>query len=295
MRRTLQRALGTLLAVALGPGLLFAEPKESAQDPMDWPAVITKLRGELHDRPGFARTRQQLATAYNNYGVQLAEEGQWDLAQTQLQEAISLDGVNSQFRQNLANIYLRQGQQHYQDRQPREAREAAERALQANPSLAQAYALIGQIEYEDQRLKEARVAWQQAVELDPNLTELAGKLAQLNEELLVGSEFQRISQASFDLRYEERLERPVGFDVRDALLEARRMVGGDFAYWPKYRIVVLIYSAESFRKLWQETPEWVAGQYDGKIRLPLPNGHLDAAMVKQILFHEYTQDRKSVV
>ncbi|MBI4343805.1 MAG: alpha/beta fold hydrolase [Candidatus Omnitrophica bacterium] len=278
-------ALGLLVACA---GTGWAQPQEGASGATDWPAMITKLRGEVHDHPGFGRLREQLATAHNNYGVQLASAGQWRLAQEQLQQAIELDGGNEQFRQNLASVYLREAQQLYEQRQGRDARTRAEEAVKVNPQLAQGYALIGQIEYEDQRLKEARAAWQQALQLDPALTELADRLSRLDEELPVESGFQRISQAFFDLRYEEQLERPVGFDIRDALLEARRTVGGDFAYWPKHKIVVLLYSAEIFRQLRQETPEWVAGQYDGKIRIPLPNTHLDEGMVKQILFHEYT-------
>jgi hypothetical protein len=110
----------------------------------------------------------------------------------------------------------------------------------------------------------------------------------VNDELPVEAKFERLSQASFDLRYEEGLDRPVGFDVRDALLAARREVGGHFSCWPKYKIVVLMYSAENFRKLRAEVPEWVAGQFDGKIRLPMPSNGLPATTVRQILYHEYT-------
>ena len=38
----------------------------------------------------------------------------------------------------------------------------------------------------------------------------------------------------------------------------------------------------------EETPEWLGGQFDGKIRVPLPNEQFDQAMVRNILFHEYT-------
>jgi hypothetical protein len=65
-------------------------------------------------------------------------------------------------------------------------------------------------------------------------------------------------------------------------------VGSDFAYWPKHKLIVLVYSAESFRALRKETPDWVAGQFDGKIRVPLPSAQLDQQLVQQILFHEYT-------
>ena len=258
------------------------------QDSTDWPVVISKLQQEVYQRPGYAQARQQLATAHNNYGVSLGHQGQWDLAVRELQEAMRLDGSNEPFRKNLANLYVNQASQEYEHHQANEALELLEKAVALNPDVVQAYILQGKIQYEQQKLKEAKAAWQRAVKLDPTQTELARRLAQVTQELPVESKFARLSQAFFDVRYEEGLDRPAGYDIQDDLLEARRLVGSDFAYWPKHKIVVLIYSAESFRALRQETPEWVAGQFDGKIRVPLPNTRLDQATVKQILFHEYT-------
>lgn len=264
-----------------------AQPAEK-QDATNWPDTIARLQQEVYQRPGLAYLRQQLAVAYNNYGVALSQQGQWDLAARQLQEAMRLAGGDAQFTKNLSNVYLNQAYEAHQRYQMAEATNALDKALALDPNLAQAYTLRGEIEYGRQRLKEAKAAWQRALELDPNQPDLAKRLEQVTQELPVESRFERLSQAYFDLRYEEQLEQPVGFDVRDALLDARRTVGGDFAYWPKHKIVVLIYSAESFRRIKQETPDWVAGQFDGKIRVPLPGTQLDPATVKQILFHEYT-------
>jgi len=137
-------------------------------------------------------------------------------------------------------------------------------------------------------VKEAQAAWKRALELDPALVDIQKRLEQLNQELPVESHFGRLSQAYFDIRYTEGLERSTGFDIQETLLEARRTTGSDFAFWPKHKLVVLVYSAEQFRALRQDTPDWVAGQYDGKIRVPLPNSDLDRNAVTRILFHEYT-------
>jgi tetratricopeptide (TPR) repeat protein len=271
----------------MASGRVSAQPTEE-QGPTDWPEVISKLRQEVYERPGHAQTRQQLAIAYNNYGVSLGQKGQWKLAAQQLEEAVRLDGTNQQFRNNLSNVHLNQAHEAYQHHQVSEAIEALDQAIALNPSLAQAYILRGEIEYGRQRLKEAKAAWQRAIELDPTQQELAQRLQQVTQELPVESNFERLSQAYFDLRYEEQLERPMGFDIRDALLEARRSVGSDFAYWPTHKLVVLLYSAESFHALRQQTPDWIAGQFDGKIRVPFPNAQLPQSTVKQILFHEYT-------
>ena len=263
-----------------------ADVAPESQEP-NWPSIITRLRQELYDEPGQARARQQLAIAYNNYAIRLSEQGSWELAERQLDEALRLDGGNQQLHKNLANIYLGQAQAAYERQAVSDALAAIEQALKHDPGLASGYALLGGIEYDRQRLKEAKAAWQRAAELDPAQPDVQKRLQQVTEELPVETKFGRLSQASFDLRYEEGVDRPTGFDIRDALLQARREVGSDFSYWPSHKIVVLIYGSESFRKLRQETPEWAAGQFDGKIRVPLPAAGLEPSAVRRILFHEY--------
>ena len=274
------------LAVVVGGGVYARAEEEQKQT--NWPLVIAELRHDVQSKPGLAFPRQQLAIALNNYGVTLSEEGQWGLAKEQLTEALKLDATNKQFSKNLAGVYLSEAYHEREALRNKEARAALEQAIALDPELARAYVLLGDIEYDSQQLAKAKTAWQNAVALDPTLTALAERLKQLNQELPVESKFERLPQAYFDLRYEEQLQGPVGFDIRDTLLEARSRVGSDFAYWPKYKIVVLIYGDESFRILRKETPDWVGGQYDGKIRVPLPGAQTDAATVKQILFHEYT-------
>jgi hypothetical protein len=207
---------------------------------------------------------------------------------SQLQEAIRLEPKNEQFHRNLANVYLNQAQALAENHQETEAIGLITQALEQNPTLVEGYLLLGDIEYDRQRLKEAKAAWERALNLDPANIDLAERLGRLKQEFAIESGFDRISQAYFDLRYEDALEQPAGFDIRDALLRARREVGTDFAYWPNYKIVVLIYSSEHFRALRQETPEWIGGLYDGKIRVPLPGKEFDVERVRGILFHEYT-------
>ena len=274
-------------ALLVGGAQMTAHAVEGGESE-DWPAVISRLKQQAYARPAHAQTRQQLTTAYNNYGVELSNQGDWELAIQQFQEALRLSPSDEHVQSNLSTLYVNRAHQAYEQRDFAGAVERLEQAIELNPALAQAYVLLGKIEYDRQRLKEAKTAWERALELDPTQTQVTELLSQVTEELPVESKFERLSQAYFDLRYEEHLERPVGFDVRDALLSARRLVGSDFAHWPKYKIVVLIYGAESFRQLREESPEWLGGQFDGKIRVPLPSDQFDQARVKGILFHEYT-------
>ena len=254
----------------------------------EWPTIIAQLRQQLYQMPGLASARKQLAVAYNNYGVSLADHGDYDDGIRQLEQATQVDPSNAQFQTNLVTIYLQLAQHAYQTHQVQTAKDAIDQVLALDPSTAQAYALLGEIEYQSQHLKEAKAAWQKALASDPQIEGVKEKLAQVSHELPVESGFERLSQAYFDIRYTGGLERSAGFDIRDELLEARRAVGGDFSCRLKGKLVVLVYTAEQFCQLRQDTPDWVAGQYDGKIRVPLPSRELDRNAVARILFHEYT-------
>ncbi len=263
---------------------------ETPQDhePTDWPVMIARLRQEWQQHPGLANTRAQLAIAYNNYGVSLSDQNDWISAARQFEEAIRLDPTNEQFKTNFGHSLLNQAQDAYQHYDLVGATATLQKALQLNPKLDNAYALLGEIEYNRQHLKEAKSAWEKALQLNPQLPRVQDRLMQVTGELPVESKFERVSQAYFDVRFEEGIDRPTGFDVRDALVEARRQVGSDFNYWPKHQVIVLVYSADSFRALRQQVPDWVAGQFDGKIRVPLPGAQLNLVDVRQTLFHEYT-------
>lgn len=275
-----------LAAALLGGGGAGAKDAPAAGS-QDWPTVIAQLRQELDRQPSPA-LRKQLAVAYNNYGVELADRDRVRDAVTQLDRALLFDPDNAQFQGNLAMVYLRLAHESYQAHETAEAIRAVGRSLELSPDSAQAYLLLGELEYQRQRLKEARAAWTKALKLDPNLTDAKSRLDQLTNELPVEGDFDKISQAYFDIRYAEGLTRETGLDIRDMLLKARRSVGSQLAYWPTHKLVVLVYSAEQFRRLRQDTPDWVAGQYDGKIRVPLPGAQFDQETVRRTIFHEYT-------
>ncbi len=254
----------------------------------NWAAMIEELEQDFGHTPNNTAARRQLAIARNNYAIRLAEAEQLQQAQQHLEEAIRLEPTDQQFRDNLARIHLQQAQQAHQHHRASEARDGITKALKLNPQEVSAYVLLGEVEYDSQRLKEARAAWQKALSLDPGREDVTKRLEQLNQEFPVESDFERLSQAYFDIRYTESIERSKGFDVRDDLLEARRSVGSDFQHWPKYKLIVLLYGADQFRTMRTGTPDWLAGQYDGKIRVPLPGQGLDRAAVKRTLIHEYT-------
>ena len=291
-RRARPAVLFLLLPVVL-LALSWPQPARGAEGPdqesdTDWPTAISQLRQQLDRMPGHAATRQSLAIAYDNYGMSLLNDGRVSDAKLQLEEALRIDPDNQQFLTNLEGVHLRTAQQAYEAQHLDDARKALNQAIEIAPEDAQPYVLLGEIEYNAQRLKEAKAAWERALELNPNLPMVSQRLGQVDQELPVESKFERLSQVYFDIRFTQELERPSGYDMRDALLAARRQVGTDLSCWPRGKIVVLVYSADQFRALRRDQPDWVAGQFDGKIRVPLPGGSLDQEAVTRTLIHEYT-------
>lgn len=282
------RNLALALLLIVSPVRAGAEQGTPAEPNPDWSDVIIHLRDRLDRVPSDAQAREQLAIAYNNYAVTLADAGKIEDAVEQLQEALRVDPANAQLKTNLATIHLKAAQEAYRAHRLPEAKRLANAALAVTPNNADPYVLLGEIEYDGQHLKEAKAAWEKALALRPDRVEVRTKLSQLNQELPVESTFEKLSQLYFDLRYTGQLERASGFDIQDMLLKARREVGSDFAFWPTRKIVVLLYTAGEFRRLRQQAPEWSAGQYDGKIRVPLPGQDLDLQTVTHTLYHEYT-------
>lgn len=281
----------TLVAFALGLTLAAAPVRaadQAAGVEADWPKAILELRNYVDRFPNNAQARQSLAVAYNNYAVVLADKGDLPEAARQLEEAVRLDPANTQLKQNLSMMHVQRAQDAYRAHRISQAKEAIQDAIRIDPDNADAYALLGEVEYNSQRMKEAKAAWQAAVKLRPGFGQVTQRLAQLNEEMPVESGLERISQVYFDIRFPDSIERSAGFDLQERLSAARRSVGSDFGYWPNRKIVVLVYSAAQFRQLRKDAPEWAGGQYDGKIRVPLPSLELGPDKVGQILTHEYT-------
>src|SRR3989338_2493190 len=125
----------SLYASSLGASAQDVDPHDST----DWPTVISKLQQEAYQWPRHDEIRSQLAIAYNNYGVSLGNEGKWDLAVGQLQEAMRLDTSNQQFSMNLCRIYLNKAQKAYADHDIQAARTSVNRAISLNRNLVEAY------------------------------------------------------------------------------------------------------------------------------------------------------------
>ncbi len=263
----------------------------------NWSAMIQTLKQQVRNNRGDENLRNQLAIAHNNYAMALGNEKKWEEATRQMEEAVRLDRQNARFKKNLSLVHLNHAFQLYQEPSRThsyqsyrhlKAKGLVEKALGLNSKLAPAYVLLGDIEYNNQQLPKAELAWQRAQRLDPAISGLAGRLDRVGRESKVESDMNSVADLHFTLRYDDSVKRSTGFDMRRVLQEARQDVGRDFQYRPEHKIVVLLYSKETFRKVREGAPEWLAGMFDGKIRVPMPESERDLGSVKGTVVHEYT-------
>lgn len=273
-----------LLAVTL---LLLLLPSTTVA--RDWKAFIQQLESQ----PQTVANRQQIAVCCNNLALEHMRSEEWNEAERWLKKAISLD-KNPVYEEHLSKLYLQQALDAFKDRSSRNvggqmhqrAKLLAKRSLAYNKKEVGAYMLIGRIEYDNQKLTAAKRAWKSAKKIDPNTQGVDEMLAKVDREMKVEQKFKKKSNSFFEVRYQKDVDAETAAGLKYAMDTAREVVGRDFMYRPKHKLVVLVYPTKAFSKL-NLGPHWAVGLYDGKIRLPLDDqSNLTNAVCT--LFHEYT-------
>jgi tetratricopeptide (TPR) repeat protein len=242
--------------------VLMTVTLSSFADGADWPRIISVLERQTRSDDN----RKKLAIAYNNYGIELSNQESWSEAEKKLEKALALDRRNETYKQNLAMVYLSHAFELSQERRSsgytsymhRDAKKLAEKAIRNDRKLVAAYVLLGDIEYENQRLLQAKSAWSRAQSLDSSQAGIKERMKKLKAEYSIERQFDRTGNSYFDLRYQENINRSAASELAKTLNQARRDVGRDLNYRPRHKIVVLIYSEESFAKV-RSGPDWVGG------------------------------------
>lgn len=245
--------------------------------------AIDYFQRALQILPKNETIRKNLAISYNNYAISLTGEE----AKKYLHKAIELESDNPSYKENLANIISNLASQYYGDGEYESALSELNEALSVLPQHVPSLILLGQIYYQRQELGKAQEVWEKAYSYDPRNKELKEMLARLKDEKKVETGLRHLDAYYFDIRFDKEAVETEIYDIRYHLQEAYRDVGRDFNYYLQQKIPVILYTQEDFQKL-RQTPDWVAGIYDGKIRLPVKKNGLTTAEFKRLLWHEYT-------
>jgi len=222
-----------------------------------------------------------------NYGAFLAANAKYEEAGFQLEKALGAIGSDKKdethIRNVLGDVYLKRG---FFD----EAITVLEPAAN-NSHSPDSYYLLGKTYYTQSKFANAIESLELAVKYGKNNVhaQAANELLQkVKKEAKVESKFQSQSLYHFQIQFDGDKRSDVKVDkVSQYLEEAYNEVGSYFNFYPEAPTQVIIYSQQQFKEA-SDSPIWVAGLYDGKIRIPLNDVIANADELKRLILHEYT-------
>ncbi|MBN1308193.1 MAG: tetratricopeptide repeat protein [Chitinispirillaceae bacterium] len=283
-----------LLGIYITAGIAFSADRASlnkqgveAFNAGDYRKAIACFTDALKLSPGDQATANNLTAACRSLAAEYAGRGDYANAVQVLREGLSLMPQSSLLRGDLITASLNHGIACYNTRDYVRGRQVIAEVLQLDNGNPAANRLAGDIAYAQHDLAAARTHWQRVLAADPANTVVADRLKRLQKEQGVERTYSKMEAYHFDIRFDYRTLGNGVIDLRAFLMEAYEKVGRDFERFPEYPITVILYGENEFREI-NNVPGWVAGLYDGKIRIPIDFSRIPLATLKGIIFHEYT-------
>ncbi len=166
------------------------------------------------------------------------------------------------------------------------ARKAATDSLQVDNLNPLTYELLGDIDNLEHNLQGAKSNYEAAYRLGQS-NSLRQKLEKLGKEQTIDKDLSRYDEEHFIIKYLKTEKQYDGFELRELLRKTYGNVSSDMGYYIKSKIVVLLYDDDAFRQL-TGLPHWVAGVYDGKVRMPINRQGFKDEDIRSIAAHEVT-------
>ena len=289
--------------------------------------AITYLEYAQRTDPTSETIKKNLAIAYNNYGVQLLDEGKADralkrfneardlysddkgfranaakaynqlaiealaeenfiVAENHLYTAIRLEPKETAIRKNLSVCLTKYGVTYYEKKEYELARGKFADAISFDETNATAHAYLGNTYYYTQDLQRAVASFQNALEHDPDMEYARERIDSLKKEMSVEGGFTNSKYNIFKILYNSKNGKVNIESIEQALWDAYYGIGSMFQHYTQHTVIVILYTPEEFKEI-RDAPNWVAGLYDGKIRIPYPEGR-SIEEVERIIRHEYT-------
>lgn len=166
------------------------------------------------------------------------------------------------------------------------ARESLKESLKYNDTHAYAYELLGDIDYLEQKNSDAKENYQIAYAFDPS-SRVKDKLEKLTKESKVEQKLSTYHEEHFIIKYHASDKNVEGYELKEMLRDAYRMISQDLSYYFKHQVVVLLYDEKDFREI-TNAPHWAGGIYDGKVRMPMTKKGFQNVELKSLTTHELT-------
>jgi Flp pilus assembly protein TadD len=223
--------------------------------------------------------KKNLGRCEANLGVERLGKGDLLGAELATRKARDLLPTDAVVRLNLAACLEERGY-------PARAAVEIRKALELGPEIALAHDRMGTLHYREGRLEDAVAEWEKAAKLAPSDKDLAERLASAKASVAAEASLARQTSAHFEIRFDMEKHAVLASKVLAALEEEHGVVGAELQHFGQETLVVVLLPTDEFQSL-TGAHGWVAGLYDGRIRLPVKDAEQRESEVLARARHEY--------
>ena len=229
--------------------------------------------------PGDAIVKKNVALTHANWGVALLKAGKLEDAEAQTRLALKVLPDDPIVRLNLAECLDRRGY-------PARAAKQVLLAAKNGPEVAAVQRKLGAVHYREGRLAEAVAVWEKAVSLDPKHASTKTRLGRAKASLALEKRLSYDVSANFTIYFEMEKHAVLASLVLRELEDAHQIVQTELQSTSRERLKVVLLSAEEFSAV-TGAHTWVAGLFDGQIRLPVKDAGDKHEILLRTARHEY--------
>jgi tetratricopeptide (TPR) repeat protein len=253
----------------------------------DFKSAVQYFSDALKESPDNPQIKNNFVAASRSLSADYITKNNWSAIIDILSKAHVAAPENTDVLNEIVFAYVNFGAAALHEKNISGAQQAASEALQLDPENTSVNCLAGDVAYEMHDLDAAEKYWKQAKLSSPNNKTIDKRISKLQGEKRVEHSYSQMQAYHFDIRFDYKTLGQGVCDLREYLMEAYEKVGQDFSKFPDYPIVVILSSENDFHMV-NNVPDFVAGLYDGKIRIPVNFTKVPLSTLKAIIFHEYT-------
>jgi tetratricopeptide (TPR) repeat protein len=185
------------------------------------------------------------------------------------------------------SLHLGAGLAAYLLGKPTVAQQSLERALSLMPSYTTASLLLGDILYREGDAAGAVRVYDAALKYDPANATVKERLDKASRDAELHSGFYQAQGAHFTVLFEGPADEQLASRALEILDAAYWRVSTALGVFPERVIPVILYTQEQFHDI-TRSPQWAAGAYDGRIRIPMRGALANERELERVLTHEFT-------
>lgn len=185
------------------------------------------------------------------------------------------------------SLHLGAGLAAYLLGKPTVAQQSLQHALTLSPGFTTASQLLGDIFYREGDIDQAIGVFEAALKHEPANAAIQERLVKLRQESQLHSGFYQSQGAHFTVLFEGPADEQLASRALEILESAYWRVSTALSTFPERVIPVVLYTQEQFRDI-TRSPQWAAGAYDGRIRIPVRGALANERELERVLTHEFT-------